>query len=150
MSGGCDAVIFYDGVCAMCNGFVRFILPRDPDGQFRFVALQSDTARRLLQRHGRTPDAIDTMYLMTGYQTADERVVGNSSAVLETLRRLGGIWTIVSWLRIVPAPIRDFVYGLIVKNRYRIFGKYDTCPLAPPQWRGRFMEDDQLAAGSGQ
>jgi len=142
MSATCNAVVFYDGVCAMCNGFVRFILPRDPNGQFCIVALQSEAARRLLQRHGRVPDALDTLYLMIGYQTADERVLDNSSAVLETLRRLGGIWAIVSWLRLVPTPIRDFAYHLIVRNRYRIFGKYDNCPLAPPQWRGRFIQDE--------
>jgi predicted DCC family thiol-disulfide oxidoreductase YuxK len=135
-------VLFYDGVCAMCNGIVRFILPRDRDAHFCFVALQSDAGRRLLQRHGCTPDELDTMYLMTGYQGPDERLLKKSDALLETLRRLGGIWRIISWLRIVPTRSRDFVYSLIVKNRYRVFGKYDSCPMAPPEWRERFIRDD--------
>lgn len=132
-------VVFYDGVCAMCNGAVRFILERDPDGRFCFTPLQSAAARRALLRHGRQPDDLDTMYLITGYQQADERLFARSDAIVETLRRLGGLWSILGWLRFLPVSWRDFVYGLLVKNRYRTFGKYDSCPLAPPEWRERFI-----------
>lgn len=125
----------------MCNGIVRFILKRDPDGRFRFAPLQSDVARQALKRHGCDPEDLDTMYLLTAFQQADERVFARSSAVLEACRRMGGVWAMVSWLRILPAPVRDFAYGLVVKNRYRLFGKHDSCPLAPPQWRERFIGD---------
>lgn len=141
-----DAVVLYDGVCAMCNAIVRFVLRRDPDGHFRFVALQSESARQLLQRHGRVANDLDTMYLMTGYGGGDERLLEKSSAAIETLRRLGGLWRAAVLLRIVPAPIRDFAYALIVRNRYRLFGRYDYCPLTPPQWRARFLTDEERPA----
>jgi predicted DCC family thiol-disulfide oxidoreductase YuxK len=137
------ALVLYDGVCAMCNGIVRFILDRDPDGQFRFAALQSDVARQALRRHGRNPDDLDTMYLLSDFEQPSERIFARSTAILETCRRLGGIWGGLSWLRIFPAPARDFVYGLLVKNRYRVFGKHDSGPIAPPQWRDRFIGDSR-------
>jgi predicted DCC family thiol-disulfide oxidoreductase YuxK len=135
-------IVFYDGVCAMCNGFVRFILERDPAGRFRFAPLQGEAARRALQRHGWNAADLDTMHLLTGFEQPGERLFSKSDAVLETLRRIGGVWTLASWLKIFPAALRDFVYGLVVKNRYRTFGKYDSCPLAPPEWRARFIHDE--------
>jgi predicted DCC family thiol-disulfide oxidoreductase YuxK len=135
------AVVFYDGVCAMCNGAVRFILERDPKAQFYFTPLQSELAKEALRRHGQTADELDTMYLIANYRQPDEQLFSRSAAVLEAMRRLGGFWQVVSWLSFLPAPLRDFLYSLIVKNRYRLFGRYDTCPLPPPHWRARFLED---------
>ena len=136
-------LVFYDGVCAMCNGVVRFILERDPAGAFCFTPLQSEAARRTLERHGRRADDLDTMYLITGYEQADERLFARSDAVVESLRRLGGLWTLFGWLRFLPRSWRDAAYALIVKNRYRTFGKYESCPLAPPQWRTRFLAPEE-------
>lgn len=124
----------------MCNGFVRFVLSRDPLGRFRFAPLQSEAARRALLRHGRNADDLDTMYLIADYEQPSERVFAKSAAVVETCRRLGGAWTLLGLLRFVPSPLRDFAYGLVVRFRYRMFGKYDSCPLAPPKWRERFLE----------
>jgi predicted DCC family thiol-disulfide oxidoreductase YuxK len=135
-------VVFYDGVCAMCNGLVRFILERDPEGRFCFAPLQSEAARQALRRHGRTAEDLDTMYLITDYRQSGERLFARSDAIVETLRRLGGIWGIFGWLRLLPASWRDFAYGLIVKNRYGTFGKFDACPLPPPEWRDRFLAYD--------
>ena len=136
-------IVFYDGVCAMCNGFVRFLLARDPAGRLRFAPLQSKAARQALQRHGRNADDLDTMHLLTDFEEPAEHLFSRSDAVLETLRRIGGVWALVSWLKIFPATVRDLVYGLVVKNRYRTFGKYDSCPLTPPEWRARFIHDDE-------
>jgi predicted DCC family thiol-disulfide oxidoreductase YuxK len=124
----------------MCNGVVRFILERDPAGRFHFAPLQSDLARQVLRRHGRNASDLDTMYLVANYERTPERVFERSAAVVEVWRRLGGPWKLLGWLRFVPAPLRDFVYGLIVKSRYRIWGKYESCPLPAPEWRGRFVQ----------
>jgi predicted DCC family thiol-disulfide oxidoreductase YuxK len=140
-------VVFYDGVCTMCNGFVRFLLERDPGGRFRFAPLQGDAARRALQRHGWNADDLDTMHLLADFERPGERLYSRSDAVLETLHRIGGLWALASWLKIFPATLRDFVYGVVVRNRYRTFGKYDSCPLAPPEWRERFIQDDRTISG---
>lgn len=136
-------LVFYDGVCAMCNGIVRFILERDPAGTFCFTPLQGEAARRTLERHGRRADDFDTMYLITGYGQADERLFARSDAVVETLRRMDGFWSLLGWLRLLPRSWRDAVYALIVKNRYRTFGKYDSCPVPRPEWRTRFLDLDE-------
>ena len=138
-SSGKD-LVFYDGVCAMCNGLVRFVLERDSEARFSFAAVQSDLARHTLQRYGRNPDDLDTMYLITNYRQPGEHLFARSDALLETMRRLGGFWSVFSILRFLPVAWRDFAYGLIVKNRYRTFGKYDSCPMPPTEWRGRFIE----------
>lgn len=134
-------VVLYDGVCALCNGFVRFVLARDRAGRIGFAPLQSEVARRALQRHGRRAGDLDTMYLIADYEQPGERVFERSAAVLETCRRLGGVWAWVSVLRLVPGPVRDLVYSLVVRCRYRLFGKYESCPLPPPAWRQRFIDE---------
>jgi predicted DCC family thiol-disulfide oxidoreductase YuxK len=138
--GSGKTLVLYDGVCAMCNGFVRFVLKHDPASRFIFAPLQSDVARDTLQRHGHEAHDLDTMYLISDFRTSQERVFSRSAAVLETFRRIGGAWGLLAMLRYTPAALRDLVYALIVRNRYRIFGKYDSCPLPPPEWQGRFVD----------
>jgi predicted DCC family thiol-disulfide oxidoreductase YuxK len=134
-------IVLYDGVCALCNGIVRFILARDPRGIFRFAALQGDLARGTLARHGRNPDDLDTFCLVLEPGTPAERILDRSTAAAYVLSQLGGLWTAVAGLlRVVPRGLRDGVYDIVARRRYETFGKYDVCPLPRPEHRARFLD----------
>jgi predicted DCC family thiol-disulfide oxidoreductase YuxK len=146
------ALILYDGVCGLCNRGVRFVLKRDRKGVFRFAALQSAASKKILARHGIEPDALDTFYVVPDFAMAGERVLSRSAAALYIAARLGGLWKVAAVLRILPARVRDLVYDLIARNRYRIFGRYDTCPLPDERYRDRFIdaEKDPTLGKTGQ
>jgi predicted DCC family thiol-disulfide oxidoreductase YuxK len=133
-------IILYDGVCGLCHRLNRFVLARDPAGRFRFAALQSGLARDILVRHGRDPHDLDTLYLVLGHGRPDERLLRKSDAALWILRELGGAWRAASALRVVPRRARDLGYDLVARTRYRLFGRYDTCPLPDPRHRARFLD----------
>ncbi len=133
-------IVLYDGVCALCNGLVRFVLARDRAGVLRFASLQGDVARAALARHGRNPEALDTLVVVLDAELPAERLLDRSTAALFVLRQLPGIWTVVGrMMNAVPASLRDVVYRFIARTRYRTFGKYDACPLPPPAVRDRFL-----------
>ena len=133
-------IVFYDGVCGLCNRLVQFLLKRDTEGRLRFASLQSDFAARVLSRHGIDPKDLDTLHLVLNYEQADEQVLNRSNAILRAGRELGGAWTALAAIaRIVPRPLRDLVYGFVARNRYSVFGKYDTCMLPDPKQQDRFL-----------
>ena len=134
------AVILYDGVCGLCNRSVRFVLRHDREGIFRFASLQSAAARQILARHGMTPDALDTFYVVTDFGLANERVLSKSDAVIYTVEILDGIWKAAKILRFVRRRVRDWTYGIVARHRYQVFGKYDACPLPEARYRDRFIE----------
>jgi predicted DCC family thiol-disulfide oxidoreductase YuxK len=135
-----NPILLYDGVCGLCNRFVLFVLKRDAADSFRFASLQSDFAAAILQRHGRDPRDLDTLYLVTNYQQPDENLTARSDAVLAVLRQLGGFWRAAAFaLRLVPRWLRDWKYSLVARTRYRLFGKYDACPLPQEKDRHRFL-----------
>src|SRR4030095_13344024 len=122
------SVVLYDGVCGLCNRLNQFLLKRDSRNRFRFASLQSDLAAQILQRHGTSAIDLDTVYVVGNYGTADEHILARSDAVLHTLRQLGGFWSIAATMgRILPKPLRDAFYKGISANRYRVFGKFDSC-----------------------
>jgi predicted DCC family thiol-disulfide oxidoreductase YuxK len=129
------AVILFDGVCNLCNGFVRFIVERDPSGYFHFVSLQSELGLALLEGHDLPSTSLDSVVLVEG-----NRVHTRSDAVLRIARGLRGGWPLLTVFRIVPRPLRDFAYDWIAANRYRWFGRKDECMLPTPELRGRFLE----------
>jgi predicted DCC family thiol-disulfide oxidoreductase YuxK len=133
-------IILYDGVCGLCNRLNRFVLDRDPGGRFRFAALQSPFATEILARHGRDPKDLDTLYLVLAAGRPGERLLRKSDAVLWILRGLGGPWRAAAALRLVPAGLRDAAYDLVARTRYRLFGRYDACPLPDPRHRARFLD----------
>jgi predicted DCC family thiol-disulfide oxidoreductase YuxK len=134
------AVILYDGVCGLCHRCVRFVLKRDHEGVFRFASLQSSTGREILARHGIQPDALDTFYVVLDYKLASERVLSKSSGTLYTAARLGGVWKSATILRVLPQGVRDYAYDTIARHRYRMFGRYDSCPLSEARYRDRFID----------
>jgi predicted DCC family thiol-disulfide oxidoreductase YuxK len=138
---GPHPIVFYDGVCGLCNRLVQFLLKHDRDGRLRFASLQSDFAAKVLQRHGFDPKDLDTLHVVENYDQPSERVLQRSDAVLRAWRELGGIWSALASLsRIIPGQLRDLVYRFVAQNRYRVFGKYDTCMLPDPEQRSRFLD----------
>jgi len=139
-SGG-RMILLYDGVCALCNGLVRFILERDRRGVISFAALQSPLAQRILDRREQEPGRIDTVILVREAGTPREGILQKSDAVLAILKELGGPWKAVAVIAsLVPRPVRDIAYDAIASVRYRLFGKYETCPSPPERWRDRFPD----------
>jgi predicted DCC family thiol-disulfide oxidoreductase YuxK len=136
-----NPIILYDGVCGLCNRLIQFVLKRDKTDRFRFAALQSEFARRVLQRHGVNPQVLDTMYLLSNYSQPDERLAARSDAAVLTVAELGGIWrALAAVMRVLPRWLRDRAYNLIARNRYELFGKYQTCQIPDPRHRHRFLE----------
>jgi predicted DCC family thiol-disulfide oxidoreductase YuxK len=133
-------LILYDGVCGLCNRLNRFVLARDPAGRFRFAALQSPLAHAILTRHGRDPGDLDTLYLVLSRGRRDERLLRKSDAALWILKELGGSWRAAGILRVVPRWARDLAYDLVARTRYRLFGRYETCPVPDPRHRARFLD----------
>jgi len=136
-----NPIILYDGVCGLCNSLVQFLLKHDKDGRLRFASLQSDFAEKVLRRHGFDAKDLDTLHVVENYDQPNERVLQRSDAILRAGRELGGFWTASSSVaRIVPRPLRDLVYRFVATNRYRVFGKYETCMLPDPSQRSRFLD----------
>lgn len=138
-------MIFFDGVCALCDHAVRWIEARDRNKVFLYAPLQGDTARRLLRRETPPPSVSDdangggwlrSLVLLDA--TGEYRY---SSAIVRILRHLGGIWSVVGGLLwIVPRPLRDWGYRFVARNRYHWFGKKESCRLPIAEERSRFLD----------
>ena len=140
-------ILLYDGVCGLCNRTVQFILRRDGAGVFRFAALQGELAKRILARHGADAGALAAVVVVVDFDEAAERLLSGSDAAVFILRHLGAagrrawFWRIVGGLlNIVPRGLREWGYRLVARHRYRIFGKYDTCPVPSAEVRARFLD----------
>lgn len=130
-------LVFYDGTCGLCHGWVRFLLRRDRDGRrFRYAPLQGETwvARVPAERQRELPDSVVV-------HTAGGDLLVESRGVLHLLRRLGGGWKVVAGLLwVVPPPLRDLGYRAIAAVRYRLFRRpQELCPIVPAELRGRFL-----------
>lgn len=132
-------MLLYDGVCGICNRAVRTVLRFDPDGSLRFAALDSDFARAIIDRHPAIHD-VDSVVFVDEPGRPTERVAVRSAAALRVVDYLGGPWKLLKVSRIIPVPLRDWLYDRIADVRYRIFGKYESCPLPPPEVRARFVD----------
>jgi predicted DCC family thiol-disulfide oxidoreductase YuxK len=131
--------ILFDGVCNFCNASINFIIDRDSKGIFKFAALQSEVGQELLKKFGlKTNDSesrtFDSIVAIDGY-----KVYQKSDATLEIARRMDGIWKIFYVFIIIPAFLRNPVYDLIARNRYRIFGRTDACRIPTPELKTRFL-----------
>jgi len=134
-------IILYDGVCGLCNSLVQFLLKHDKQGRLRFASLQSDFAAKVLKRHGIDPKDLDTVQIIENYEQPGERVLQRSDAILRAGRELGGFWSASAAAgKVIPRALRDVIYRFVARNRYRVFGKYDTCMLPEPNQRSRFLD----------
>lgn len=128
------SIILIDGVCHLCQGLVRFIIPRDPKGHFMFAPLQSEVSQRLLDAGGLKPNELSTVVLLEKgvYYT-------ESAAVLRIARRLRFPYPAAYVFILVPRPLRNALYRLVARNRYRWFGRDEQCLLPTPENRRRFL-----------
>ena len=139
------ALVLFDGVCNLCNGFVTFVIDRDPAALFRFASLQSQAGRAELQAQGRAipsggPETI--MLIENGL------LYEQSTAVLRVLRRLKGPCKLLYALVVVPRAARDVVYGWIARHRYVWFGRTESCRVPTPALRARFVDEAPPAGSS--
>jgi predicted DCC family thiol-disulfide oxidoreductase YuxK len=134
-------ILLYDGVCGLCNRLVQFVLRHDNDAVFRFTALQSALSARILTRHGANPTDLDTFYVVLNHDQNSEQLLARSDAVVYVLKQLGGFWQIAAFLMgFLPRALRDWGYGIVARNRYRMFGRHDTCPVPSAETRARFID----------
>jgi predicted DCC family thiol-disulfide oxidoreductase YuxK len=132
-------LLLYDGVCSLCNGVVKFLMKRDQRDKFRFAPLQSDLGREMLARFDihRFPDGV---VLITGALTPAGGIYHRSDAVQESLQQLGAPWKqLGKALNLLPRFLREWGYGVIARYRYRLFGRYDSCPVPSPEQRSRLL-----------
>jgi len=128
-------VVLFDGVCNLCNDSVRLIVKFDHEGRFLFAPLQSDVARELLDRQGRSPDYFDSLVLVDGDETYTK-----SEAALRIARELDGPFPLLYSLIYLPEDLRDGVYDFVADYRYRVFGRSDECQVPDREIRERFAE----------
>ena len=133
-------LILYDGVCGLCNRVINFVLPRDRQGSFRFAAIQSPTGRRFLESYGRNPDALDTIFVVTNWESKTPTLLTKAAAALFIAAGLGWPWKLAGILRFLPMALLDWGYDRVAKSRYKIFGRYDSCLLPTPAFRSRFVD----------
>ena len=126
-------IIYFDGLCNLCDGFVRFLLARDRHRRYRFAPLQGETARVRLEGRFTAGD------LQTVVLEEPRRFRVRSDAALAILTGLGGIWHLAAVLRIVPRPLRDALYGYIARKRFDWYGRRDACRVPTPQEQERFL-----------
>jgi predicted DCC family thiol-disulfide oxidoreductase YuxK len=131
-------VLLYDGVCGFCNKSVQLILDHDRRGSMRFAALQSDYGQSVIERHPELR-GIDSVVFIEQAR-GGERIYTRSDAALKVANYLGGFWKIFLAAKVIPGRLRDYLYDLFARNRYRLFGKYDSCMLPPPEVRSRFLD----------
>jgi len=127
-------IVIFDGVCNFCNGSVKFIVGRDPEGVFAFTPIQSELAKKLMQDHQLNTIEIDTFVLIK-----NGKAHVRSDAALEITKNLSGMWYLFNVFRILPSPVRGFFYSLFARNRYKLFGKRDQCMIPDDDLRTRFL-----------
>lgn len=134
------AIVLYDGVCGLCNRAVQFLLKRDHRDRLRFASLQSDFAAALLRQHGVDPEDLDTVYAVLNHDEPNETLLAKGDAFLFFAKVIGGISSVASVGRIIPRPIRNWLYDFIARHRYKVFGKSESCMLPDPKQRHKFLE----------
>jgi predicted DCC family thiol-disulfide oxidoreductase YuxK len=132
-SPGLLPVIFFDGVCGLCNHWIDFVLARDKRRVFQFAPLQGETARDWLKLS--PDDSLNSVVLFDA-----SGIHRKTDAIWRMLLQLGGVWRLAGWLlRLVPRPIRNWGYDFVARHRYRWFGKKESCRLPTPDERARFL-----------
>ena len=132
-----NPIVFFDGVCNLCNGAVQFIIRKDPEGYFKFSSLQSSIAADLLAKAGHPikSDRMDSIILLE-----NSRVYTRSDAVLQISKNLSGVWKFFYGFIIIPRPVRNAIYDWVASNRYKWFGRKDSCMVPTGDLISRFLE----------
>ena len=127
-------IILFDGICILCNNSVRFLIKRDTDRKFLFATLQSEKGQEMLKTTGLPLQDFDTFILLK-----NDIYFTRSTAGLMVLKELDGFWKILYYLIIIPKPVRDFIYDMVAKSRYKIFGKTENCMIHDKEMKKRFL-----------
>lgn len=127
-----ENVIFFDGVCGLCNGFVDFVISVDKKNQYRFSPLQSEYAHKVLAPE--MTEKLDSVVFQK-----DGKSYRKSQAVIKVLEGLGGVWKLAAIGKLLPESLSNVAYDLVAQNRYKLFGKKETCRLPTPEERTRFI-----------
>lgn len=134
------SLVLYDGTCGLCSLVVRFLLKRDRRDRLRFAAMQSVPGREILARHDRGDADLETVLLVQNYGGPTEDLLSRSDAAISATRALGGIWRLVIVFFVVPRIVRDAGYNFIARRRYRLFGRFDTCPAPDAAVKHKFLD----------
>lgn len=127
-------IVLFDGVCNFCNNSVNFIIRKDNTDYFRFLALQSEKGKKIIERHNLDPENLQTIIFLE-----DGKIYTRSTAALRIARKLNGGWKLFYGFVIVPTFIRDIIYNVIAKHRYRWWGKQDSCMVPTPEVKKKFL-----------
>ena len=138
-SRGFERLVLFDGVCGFCEGFVQWLLERDPDGRLRFAPLQGEAAQRLRERHPEIPAGVDTFVYVEALDDG-ERVHLRTAAIVAVCRALPRPPFWLGALAVLPTAPVDLAYALFARVRYRLFGKRDACRVPTLEERARFLD----------
>jgi predicted DCC family thiol-disulfide oxidoreductase YuxK len=127
-------VVLFDGLCNLCSGSVQFIIKRDPDQRFQFASLQSEFGQKALIRLGLDVNKLHSIVVLS-----EGKVYHRSDAALQIARNLGGLWPIFYIFKFLPRFFRDWLYNIVARYRYKLFGKKDECWIPTPQLSDRFI-----------
>lgn len=130
-----DHLLLFDGICHLCDASVRFIVKRDPQGKIKFAPIQSALGSQLYAQHGLDPAAPNAMLFLT-----PRGAFKASDAALEIARTLGGLWKLALIFKLLPRALRDAAYDFIARNRYRWFGKDESCMIPTAELKARRLE----------
>ena len=133
-------LVLYDGVCGLCSRVVQFLLEHDRRAVFSFAQLQGPAGRLMVARWGGDPDELTSFYVCADYGTPAARVFTRSDAALFVTRQLGWPWKVLAVASVVPKALRDALYHLVARIRYRVFGRHDQCLVPRPEQRSRFVD----------
>lgn len=134
-TGNGYSIILFDGVCNLCNGFVQFLIVRDPKRRYRYASLQSETGKALMESVGLSLEKMDTVVLIEG-----GKAYTLSDVPLRVARHMSGLWPLFAVFYILPKALRDAVYKWIARNRYKWFGKREACMVPTPELRSLFLD----------
>jgi predicted DCC family thiol-disulfide oxidoreductase YuxK len=134
------SILLYDGICGLCNRIIQLLLRLDRVGVLRFTPLQSSLGLELLAPFPSTASELEGVVLLTAALTPRAAVYRRADAVAEAFQCIGGKWSLLgNILRLVPRFLREWGYGIIARNRYRLFGKFVTCPIPTETQRSRIL-----------
>ena len=128
-------ILLFDGVCNFCDSSANLIIGLDKNARFRFTTLQSDVGQAILGKHQLATNDFDSVVVVH-----KDKFYLKSDAALKVFEELGGLWSLLSLLKIIPKSIRDSAYDILARNRYNWFGKKDQCMIPTPELKAKFLE----------
>ena len=133
-------LVLYDGVCGLCNRLLQFLFKHDRRAAFCYASLQSPLGKATVEQWGGNPDDLNSFYVVADFRTPQARVFVRGDAAVFVAGELDWPWKVTRVARFIPRPFRNRVYDAIARSRYRIFGRYDQCPIPSEAMKRRFAE----------